>query len=118
MQRTAVPGAGGRSSLGVWTLRLAEAAAAPRVHRGSQSAFPAQRMGAQAMFAFGAVACRALGRVSLPSPDFARLISCASQAVQFLPGVSALTQEFQPNPILLRRDEGEVNSRSSPQTDD
>lgn len=46
-----------------------------------------------------------------PTLDFAGLILRASNlAVQFLPGVSVLTQEFQPNPILLRRDEGEVNS--------
>lgn len=39
---------------------------------------------------------------------FAGLISRASQAAQFLPGVPVVTQEFQPNPILLQRDE--VNS--------
>lgn len=60
------------------------------------------------MFAFGAVGCRALSRV--PPLDFALLILRASQAVQFHPGVSVLTQEFQTNPILLRRDKGEVNS--------
>lgn len=42
--------------------------------------------------------------------DFAHLILCASQAVKFHPGISALTQEFQPNPVLLRGDKREVNS--------
>lgn len=52
-----------------------------------------------------------LGEHPLMSPlDFAHLISSVSQAFQFLPGVPVLSQEFQPNPILLRRDEGKVNS--------
>lgn len=62
------------------------------------------------------VACRALE--SCPLLDFAQFILCASLTVKFHPGISVLTQEFQPNPILLRRDKREVNSRVSPQTDD
>lgn len=74
----------GRSSLGIWTLHLAEAAAL-QVHRGSESAFPAQnlepkQLEKQAMFAFGAVACRALGCVSPPGLcwfDLACIIGCS-----------------------------------------
>lgn len=59
------------------------------------------------------IACRGLGHV----PSWTSLI-WSRMHHKLHPGISELTQEFQPNAVLLRRDKRALNSWASPQTDD